>query len=1627
MANKRKNAPEADFQNGTRKSQRTRKLSDGEKRYRPEPVNARAARSRDPGLDSDPVTPEPLSPTQAQRIWYEKLFDGSLPKAFSFVEVPKCWSTKGILSVLQEQSDIITDVNAAEGNEGARSVLEYVGHIDPIDKSLRIGDGRLKQGGMQPALRATVRTLRDQMRFFKNSCDLELKNLLSSSADATYPVPLHKGTLESWHKAVQTILSGLLDFAQRRNFLRELKKAITNVEAKHQEGLLKLQGQGSVESTDSVIPEALNPQLPIELDLVELWDAGGDLDESTTQEIVDNVLKYYQGEVEKYDINKRACSTFQDIHQISFAIALLLKPDATNTSPLNRYISQEKQNAVQDWGRRFEDVYAGDSIKQIQTEAAKLAVEARGEVLGRAEFRFFELGAKLGPTLCPEFANEAQFFALVPSFMSQAAKEDAVTDLEEVYLEFQSDVYPQNETTYLWLLVWRALKTLQILSGKTVNGFPQKSATAKWTVHGETEPQEHPQSTADVFEIDRLFYQNVLGTDRYKGLYEAILPNGDICNIERIEGYVESYFHHVAECKKESSKYYWQFKTFTSQPVPPVILEGLADFIEAPNWNADSLTFLHRIALRLAFLCKEKPFRRFERDQGTGTIIYCDIQKRGNTPSRDQSQRTSPPPSGPTGAGANGDGRRTAPYSSGAILGRTLGAAAGGSGGDDPNDGRRGGNPPRDANYPVLPAASSSSSESDDETAPAPATEEEARDFMQNPASPGWGSARLNDAETQDADTIRVPQDLSEMLATGRNALDEQENERLAAFNIPAAVAPNLESRDRRSAFPFAYNPMPETRATERAASRQIEREMADAGITTEGPRLSDVENVVPRPVRLPYIPANRTEAERLDYEDLLRVAQTMTSLRWPTNQQEFRIWVRSVYRRRDFMRQSRQNSPLGQLAYARSQILTQASSLLGRAFRRSPRFEVEGVPNLPMSEKDRRRTRRDVLAPNQDGTAGIVRSDNGSRVPVHRAPLRELTPVQRPVRVGRPRDGPTQQVSPFRASRSFARISESRMPWSPSDARPSFSSLADAASPGSMQATGGPGVPTNFPDLYMARSPARQPVSPTPAGLGRSHVNGERVPFAHAPRVPTATAQDIPATTSEPPYQSTTPSPPGTPEEFRFLQQNDEQRQLYIEDHNALVADGDRATIDGDRLHDWLDAQGVTHDSMMALYQRLRVTYEYGLTGDYQARQVPRFAAAPRPLRGVARDAAPRTPPGQVFTGYQSGAGRRIGFNEQAEQISTMSTVQTPPDQPQSQHEASPLPQPGVSPAPPGFIWVGPLCRGPNRDWIRVAAGQDPARRIRRRIASLQPWQLEDVHRLDDEYRQMLLGLQQIEDGSDFDDNAAQSTPSSQLLRLRPDGSTPPRSSLLFQIIRTTPMTPGQVEAVSWGDWRGMPTGGNRPFTLFPGNRDFSFTGRGPTNGGRVLGESSPEVERIVRRNSGNSSIALRGRPSIDLSPFSTIPTFLPGQGGTLQITSAAPGPSAPRTAAGGDGPGGDGSPGGSNGSGGNGGPAGSGGAGSNRAPRGDGDSPDYGPPGSDSPGGNGNGGSNARPAYATQGTQTAPTYATAQTQTPRSREEWMVMTLPQLKEEMTRRGLPFKGLKKAGIVDALTSDDWN
>jgi hypothetical protein len=622
----------------------------------------------------------------------------------------------------------------------------------------------------------------------------------------------------------------------------------------------------STPSTSSISPKVIMPdqpnkpldQLPCPVELLH-----GPRTAAKATQIFDHLIVYYQRQTVK-TAKAQTSDIFRDLHTLKLCITQLFSDSIVLEIPLEQLLGKEKLQAYRAWGLRFEAIWAAPAISAIQQRFWDMRNLIDRQPLGCTELSCFEFAKDLESLAmkwdCPDHASLADWNHLTPRLVSAASAAKAADDFEQEYLAFQNHAYASAEVTRLWLLVWRTLKAVQ---------FPLAKEPGEVLLPGE----ESKISKIDTFAIERVFFGCAENPSSNQASLSNFVQTGDANNPQWIEEFVSKYCSHVAKCHDEKKKYYWQFSTMGPNPIPTIVVSTLQasneQAIAHPEWNM----LLHRVVLRLNHLLgDQKVLKRWWYDKGTHSLAYLDVQKcSASIPETAQCHSIGGAPATTSGGRTKGNGNdapdepssRLLPRNpNSSVLGDTLRGAAGncgkdgegpgdGSGGDRKSQGRT-----RESSTTSDNSSSANGDDQENKTPPVSAlplaTKAQLDALARNSISPGSpqlgpeydDTAAVEARKILDHFTTAVPRKLIASSVSPENS-SNQENVVLPvdAGCLPTRVMP--------SAFPWVNYPLGETRASERAMGMQIAREMCERGVMTSGPHVEDVENIVPKPLRL--------------------------------------------------------------------------------------------------------------------------------------------------------------------------------------------------------------------------------------------------------------------------------------------------------------------------------------------------------------------------------------------------------------------------------------------------------------------------------------------------------------------------------------------------------------------------------------------------------------------------------------------------------------------------------------------------------------------------------------------------------------------------------------------------------
>ena len=588
-------------------------------------------------------------------------------------------------------------------------------------------------------------------------------------------------------------------------------------------------------------------------------------------QIFDHLIAYYQRQIVK-TTKAQTSDIFRDLHTLKLCIAQLFSDSIALKIPIEQLLGKEKLQAYRAWGLRFEAIWAAPAISEIRQRFQNMRNFIDGQPLGRTELNCFEFAKDLESLAmkwdCPEHASLADWNYLAPRLVSAASAAKAADDFEQEYLAFQNHAYASAELTLLWLLVWRTLKAVR---------FPLAKEPDEALLPG----GESKISKIDAFAIERTFFGCAENPSSNQAHLSNFVHTGDANNPQWIEEFVSKYCNHVAKCHDEKEKYYWQFSTMGPSPIPKIVVSTLQasneQAIAHPEWNM----LLHRVVLRLNHLLgDQKVLKRWWCDKQTHSLAYLDVQKCSTgILERAQCHSIGGAPTTTGGSGTKGNGNDAPDGPSGhpilrspnsLVLGNAPCGAAGnggqdgegsgdGNGGDRESQGRTRKSSTSSASSP---SASSSSANDDDQENKTPlagalplATKAQLDAFARNstsPRSPQIPPLGPGDDEAAAAEVRRFFDHFTTAVS-GKSIASSvsPENSSNQENVVPSVDAGRLPTKVMPSAFPWVNYPLGETRASERAMGMQIAREMRERGVMTSGPHVEDVQNIVPRPLRL--------------------------------------------------------------------------------------------------------------------------------------------------------------------------------------------------------------------------------------------------------------------------------------------------------------------------------------------------------------------------------------------------------------------------------------------------------------------------------------------------------------------------------------------------------------------------------------------------------------------------------------------------------------------------------------------------------------------------------------------------------------------------------------------------------
>jgi hypothetical protein len=1158
------------------------------------------------------------------------------------------WSGKNLCADLEGIICFLETVASDDDFLGSNNIAEITSTLTTARDSLGGDD---PEQGVSEDLIEHAENLFDAL---KAKCASKLSQMLFDLAGKVkLESPLSMVSLIHSCFSIDTNLHDLYDYAYEYGLGAKWDKASSNVQEKYDEGMRPLRLQTVVdEHLNPTAVESTTPKSSIEVSTpkksvksveqspcpIELL--AGPPNAAKANKIFDHLIAYYQRQMVKATRTETS-DIFRDLHMIKLCIEKLLSDGVELNSTLEQLVGRDKIQAYRAWCLRYEAIWAAAAISEIQKRFQDLKKTMDGQPLGCAEVIYFEFTKELQSLAmewdCPESSTLEDWNYLVPRFVSIASATKAADDFEHEYLAFQDHAYTGTELTRLWLLVWRTLKAIH---------FPLPEEPKQAMLPGE----ESKSSKVDSFAIEKGFFESAGSPSSNQICLLDFVQTGDVNNPQWIEWFVNKYCSHVAKCHAEREKYYWQFSTMGSKTVPAIVLSTLQTSNEQstphPEWNM----LLHRIVLRLNHLLgDQKVLKRWWHDKETQSLAYLDVNKSStNIRQRGQGRSSDGAPTTDGGSRNKENDTDASNRPSGhSTLGNPTSGAAGNGGQDGEGYGNGNGgdkeNGGRNSKSPSPPAsASSSSNDTDQENKTPPAdtlplaTKAELDAFARNSTSPGppqllpLGPA---DDEAAAAEVQRVLDELSDSIVINPMASSSSLEHASDQENIiPLVDAGPLATRVLPSAFPYVNYPIGETRASERAQSMQIAREMRQRGIITSGPHVEDVQNIVPQPLRL--VP---------NLED-------------------------------DVFRESRSPG-----------ILRRSISALRNLWRPVPSVRPEPLPPLPPRGSPRR-PRPSPLTANRYGTSGVRRArDRANGSPKLRA--------GRGVRSGSPQlfnsSFPARQSWVRNTHENFPWDSSNQPPSprpNPIQNLPSVRVGEAVMTPPEAPRDTTAGPPSQSSGIFMDRNTIRHPISPTPQnGIGRTQVTNQNITAATVQGSPERGARSPafvehpgagPVVGAGPDQDGQNDVPPG-----QWIPQDDEQYRRFLDDDRARVNRGDTARLAAHRALKMLTENDAGDAILMDLYQLLRARYEWGLTREYQFPQhvpgyyrQPVLVETPRMQRYRPYNGGPGTPPGhlnrgppgrpesdEMYRGASASAGSSPWFRDSRPDLNLLNRVNPP------------------------------------------------------------------------------------------------------------------------------------------------------------------------------------------------------------------------------------------------------------------------------------------------------------------------------------------------------------------------------
>ena len=452
--------------------------------------------------------------------------------------------------------------------------------IHDITQNLAAAQYSLRIHGKRDVERRHIDELEKLFTTFKKQKVDQIRSTILSLGRRPIPLTGSIQDVHLWRQKIQKLLYLAREYAKAHGLSNEWEQVERRTKDTFTEAIMADPASGEETKIDSPIRVVAPSGSYASLRLPVLSSPSAVEVEST----VEQILNFYATQTDPQEAT--AFVSFDDLQELLNAFAVLLSPaTATGTTLLEEYVNGSQQAALANASLSFASAWGGVLQEDINSRFQLLAQAVDQTLMPNLEEDFVEVMDDIalltqGP---PSSVSIQDWSRYAPNFASREDALAAEVRFSHLYVSYQNQTYPVNETSHLWLLVWQSLKSIYFQL--RADGFPTDETAAR-------------EAEAQAYLVDLRFFQSRFVRERF----EAIVRGAEILSRHEIEDLVASYCKHISICQQNAGQYYSGLTALKGAKVDQTTLTSLQSFTRSVTRNEDQHRSLHKIASRLTKL-----------------------------------------------------------------------------------------------------------------------------------------------------------------------------------------------------------------------------------------------------------------------------------------------------------------------------------------------------------------------------------------------------------------------------------------------------------------------------------------------------------------------------------------------------------------------------------------------------------------------------------------------------------------------------------------------------------------------------------------------------------------------------------------------------------------------------------------------------------------------------------------------------------------------------------------------------------------------------------------------------------------------------------------------------------------